>query len=65
MSMNPPNPSGLDGGSGNFFQGDRNGEDPPQPPDKEINKNKNNFLKLILTHVENEVISDKIEILSI
>ena len=41
MSTNPPNPSGLDGGSGNFFQGDRNGEDPPQPPDKEINKNKN------------------------
>jgi len=41
MSTNPPNPSGFDGGSGNFFQGDRNGEDPPQPPDKEINKNKN------------------------
>ena len=41
MSTNPPNPSGLHGGSGKFFQGDRNGEDPPQPPDKEINKNKN------------------------
>jgi hypothetical protein len=41
MSTNPPNRSGLHGGSGNCFQGDRNGEDLPQPPDKEINKNKN------------------------